>query len=166
MKKEGGKYPIFFCNSLFYYYNQPIIYTEQESIIPLFSVLHQLTATGEPGTIYNGIADWLYEEEILGQSHTTYVTKDGSKLAYISFNDSQVEEHALHNVWNTLLYLPKSKASFLQIGKTRNEASELKFRYPKAGSTNPKARIFVKKLTKQGNGDVVQVVPPSEIANQ
>ena len=30
------------------------------------SVVTQLTDSGEPGTIYNGVADWLYEEEILG----------------------------------------------------------------------------------------------------
>ena len=28
---------------------------------------------GVPGLIYNGIADWLYEEEILGQSSASWV---------------------------------------------------------------------------------------------
>ena len=32
----------------------------------IISVVTQLTDSGEPGTIYNGVADWLYEEEILG----------------------------------------------------------------------------------------------------
>jgi len=113
------------------------------------SVVHQVTSSGVSGTVYNGVADWLYEEEILGQSHTTYVSNDGTKLAYISFNDSRVEEHVLH-----------------KIGKTRNKETELKFRYPRAGSTNPSASIFVKNLNKQGTGDVVRVAPPKEVFNQ
>ena len=40
----------------------------------MFSVVHQVTSSGVSGTVYNGVADWLYEEEILGQSHTTYVS--------------------------------------------------------------------------------------------
>ena len=53
-----------------------------------------------------------------------------------------------------------------KIGKTRNKETELKFRYPRAGSTNPSASIFVKNLNKQGTGDVVRVAPPKEVFNQ
>ena len=107
--------------------------------------MHQLTSSGEPGTIYNGIADWLYEEEILGQSHATYITNDGSKLAYISFNDTNVKEHALHKF---------------------GQKSSVKFRYPKAGTRNPTAGVFVRELTRSGKGQQVAVTPPVELQDQ
>ena len=44
--------------------------------------------------------------------------------------------------------------------------SGLKFRYPKAGTANPRAEIFVQTLGKQGNGNAVKVVPPEEVASQ
>ena len=102
--------------------------------------------TGEPGTIYNGVADWLYEEEILGQSHTVYPARDGSKLAYISFNDTGVEAHEMR--------------------KYGGNAGSLKFRYPKAGATNPRATIFVQTLNKQGGSGPVKVQPPQEVTAQ
>ena len=110
------------------------------------SLVTQLTVSGEPGTIYNGVADWLYEEEILGQSHTVYPARDGSKLAYISFNDTGVERHEMH--------------------KYGGNSGSLKFRYPKAGSVNPTATIFVQTLSKQGNIEPVKVQPPREVTAQ
>ena len=110
------------------------------------SLITQLTVTGEPGTIYNGVADWLYEEEILGQSHTVSPASDGTKLAYISFNDTGVERHEMQ--------------------KYGANSGSLKFRYPKAGTTNPTATIFVQTLNKQGKSGAVKVQPPPEVTAQ
>ena len=110
------------------------------------SVVTQLTSSGEAGTIYNGVADWLYEEEILGQSHTVFTNKQGSRLAYISFNDTGVERHEMQ--------------------KYGGNSGSLKFRYPKAGSVNPTATIFVQTLSKQGNIEPVKVQPPQEVTAQ
>ena len=52
------------------------------------SLVTALTTTGQRGNIYNGVADWLYEEEILAQSSALWPAEDGSKLAYLVFNDS------------------------------------------------------------------------------
>ena len=41
------------------------------------------------GTIYNGVADWLYEEEILGTD--TALWPHAASLAFLSFNDTEVE---------------------------------------------------------------------------
>ena len=38
------------------------------------------------------VADWLYEEEILGSSAALWVAADGATLAYATFNDTGVEE--------------------------------------------------------------------------
>ena len=89
-----------------------VVFVKQNNIFYMPSintgVVHQVTKTGVPATVYNGVADWLYEggsqysgetitysvtlsEEILGQSEALWVSPDGSKLAYITFNDSMVE---------------------------------------------------------------------------
>ena len=108
--------------------------------------MHQLTTSGIAGTIYNGVADWLYEEEILGKSETIYINKDGTKMAYIFFNDSGVEQHELQ--------------------KFGQQDSVLRFRYPKAGTKNPVVKVYVQELNKNGNGRKVEVLPPKEISQQ
>ena len=45
------------------------------------------------GTIYNGVADWLYEEEILGTD--TALWPHAASLAFLSFNDTEVEAGTL-----------------------------------------------------------------------
>ena len=111
------------------------------------SVVTQLTSSGEAGTIYNGVADWLYEEEILGQSHTVFTNKQGSRLAYISFNDTGVERHEMQKYGGS-------------------SGGSLKFRYPKAGTINPTATVFVQTLDKQGKSGAVKVQPPQEVTAQ
>ena len=50
----------------------------------------RLTFDGQHNTIYNGIPDWLYEEEILYSNKAFWFSDDGRKMVYASFNDSQV----------------------------------------------------------------------------
>lgn len=44
--------------------------------------------------MFNGIPDWLYEEEILKTDHTLWFSPDGMHLLYISFNDTNVGEYS------------------------------------------------------------------------
>ena len=85
--------------------------------------VEQVTVTGEPGTIYNGVADWLYEEEILGQSEAVWPDREGGKIAYLVFNDSTVDLVTLENFG--------SDRNFE--GKT-NYPAKKKLRYPKVRS--------------------------------
>ena len=39
----------------------------------------------------NGVADWLYEEEILSTELAMWSSSDGRYLAYITFNESSVD---------------------------------------------------------------------------
>ncbi|CDQ69518.1 unnamed protein product [Oncorhynchus mykiss] len=55
----------------------------------------RLTSSGKEGVIFNGIADWLYEEEIL-QSHVAHWwSPDGERLAFLVLNDTLVPNMAL-----------------------------------------------------------------------
>ena len=64
---------------------------------------HPLTTSGEPGTVYHGVADWLYEEEILGASRALWVSPDQTHLAFLSFNDSKVGRTQPHCLYFVLL---------------------------------------------------------------
>ena len=63
-------------------------------------------------------------EEILGQSEALWVSPDGSRLAYITFNDSMVELVTMREYGS-----PKdSGAPFGEV-----DQREKRFRYPKVG---------------------------------
>lgn len=48
---------------------------------------------GTPNVIYNGIPDWVYEEEVLGSDAAAWFSPDGNYLAYASFDDTNVREY-------------------------------------------------------------------------
>ena len=50
----------------------------------------RLTQDGEVDAIYNGIPDWVYEEEVLGTNTAMHTSPDGQLMLYAQFNDSQV----------------------------------------------------------------------------
>jgi hypothetical protein len=85
----------------------------------------QITSDGKENTIYNGMSDWLYEEEILYQTDAMWWSPDSSKLAYIKFNDSKVEYYSFSMYDNS------------QYGHLN------KIRYPKPDTPNPEASVYV-----------------------
>ena len=85
--------------------------------------VEQVTQTGVPGTIYNGVADWLYEEEILGQSPAVWADREGGRIAYLVFNDSLVDLVTLENFGSERKFEEKT-----------NELGKKKLRYPKVRS--------------------------------
>ncbi|CAG9840149.1 unnamed protein product [Diabrotica balteata] len=50
----------------------------------------RITFTGHSDIIYNGIPDWLYQEDILQSPEALWSSYDGTHLMYATFNDSQV----------------------------------------------------------------------------
>jgi len=85
----------------------------------------QVTTDGSLDAIQNGICDWVYEEEIYAGYNAMWWSPDGSKLAYLRFNDTQVH-----------------KFSF-PIYTGDSYPNEETIRYPKAGFTNPTVSLAV-----------------------
>ncbi|XP_076313110.1 prolyl endopeptidase FAP-like isoform X2 [Tachypleus tridentatus] len=94
----------------------------------------QLTKTGKDGEIFNGIPDWVYEEEILSTNNAVWWSEDGKKLCYATFDDSSVKEMKYPFYGNyddeDNLY-PKI----------------MNLRYPKPGTSNPKVMLQVVELS-------------------
>ena len=85
----------------------------------------QITNDGANQTIYNGITDWLYEEEILQQTNALWWSPDSAYLAFIKFNDSMVD----------YFYFPSyDGAPYSNMNKVR---------YPKPDGKNPVAKVLV-----------------------
>jgi len=77
----------------------------------------QITTTGHPTDVFNGIADWLYEEDVISESSTHYWSPDNEHIAYARINVTNVP------VLSWPVYGDKSDV----FGETHN------IRYPKAG---------------------------------
>ncbi|CAN9498251.1 unnamed protein product [Ophioblennius macclurei] len=104
----------------------------------------RLTSSGLEGVIFNGIADWLYEEEILQSHLALWWSPDGQRLAYLTINDSLVP--------NTLL--PQLTGGSYPRGRL--------YPYPMAGQANPVVRLSVVSLF--GATHAKELQPPDSLA--
>ncbi|XP_074657639.1 inactive dipeptidyl peptidase 10-like isoform X2 [Tubulanus polymorphus] len=135
-------------NKLLYIRDNDIYYHRDPYTTP-----NRITTTGVKGTVYNGIPDWLYEEEILDSGKAFWWSPQGTYLCYAMFDDTQVP-----------LY------EFPEYGGSNQINSEnRKVRYPKAGdlrpNINPKVTLKIAKF--KGNGQVhVELSPPPELTKE
>ena len=51
-----------------------------------------ITESGEVDNVFNGIPDWVYEEEVLGVNYAHYINDIGDTVAYAQFNDTLVRD--------------------------------------------------------------------------
>uniref|UniRef100_A0A665UXF0 Dipeptidyl-peptidase 10 (inactive) n=1 Tax=Echeneis naucrates TaxID=173247 RepID=A0A665UXF0_ECHNA len=100
----------------------------------------RLTSSGQEEVIFNGIADWLYEEEVLHTQVTHWWSSDGSRLAYLTINDSLVPN----------MLLPRFTGSLYPRGK--------EYPYPKMGHINPTVSLYV--VTLDGSSLTTELRPP------
>ncbi len=83
----------------------------------------QITFDGKENEVRNGWADWVYEEELSQAKYFTW-SPDGSKIAFLRFDESQVREFSM-TMWGELY------------------PQEYKYKYPKAGEDNSVVDIYV-----------------------
>ncbi|XP_061782349.1 inactive dipeptidyl peptidase 10-like isoform X2 [Nerophis lumbriciformis] len=103
----------------------------------------RLTSSGQDGVIFNGIADWLYEEEVLHSQAAHWWSPDGSRLAYLTINDSLVPK----------MLLPSYLGSLYPRGQ--------EYAYPKMAQINPSAKLYVVILN--GSSQATEVLPPDSL---
>ncbi|KAH1014109.1 hypothetical protein HUJ04_003003 [Dendroctonus ponderosae] len=109
-----------------YVYRNNIYHKES----PESTVTTALTNTSSTEFIFNGIPDWVYEEEIFSSNKALWFSGDGRKIAYARFNDNNVEAMVVPIYGEPgTLYSQYPRANFVK--------------YPKAGTTNPTVELFV-----------------------
>lgn len=94
-----------------------------------------ITTDGKKNEIINGITDWVYEEEFAFVKAFDW-SADGSKLAYIRFDESAVPEFSM-SVFQKELY-PKVET----------------FKYPKAGEKNAAVSLHIYDVNAKTNQQV------------
>ncbi|MDW7693271.1 S9 family peptidase [Flammeovirgaceae bacterium SG7u.111] len=85
----------------------------------------QVTDDGKFNHIINGSADWVYEEEF-SMAKAFFWSPDGGKLAYYTFNETEVPEYNMQ-VWADAKLYP----------------IDYRFKYPKAGEKNSEINISI-----------------------
>ncbi|XP_058050362.1 inactive dipeptidyl peptidase 10 isoform X1 [Ahaetulla prasina] len=106
----------------------------------------RLTSSGKEGIVFNGIADWLYEEELLHSHITHWWSPDGERLAFLMINDSLVPNMLIP--WFTGSLYPKGK----------------QYPYPKAGELNPVVKLYVVNL--YGPTHTLELMPPDSFKSR
>lgn len=102
----------------------------------------RLTDTGVPGVIYNGVPDWLYQEEVLPRPQATWPSPDGSHILYATFNDTKVS--ALQFPWfGTQLGQDGASSSPLGASRRGSFPPSRSIRYPTPGSPNPEVELWI-----------------------
>ncbi|KAG1660973.1 Inactive dipeptidyl peptidase 10 [Nymphon striatum] len=140
---EGSQLMYIYRNNIYYAVNVKQALNKNEI---------QLTQDGNVGVYFNGIPDWLYEEEIFKSNNAVWWSPKGDYLCYASINDSKVQSMVYP------IYGPFSDPNNLY---PRLEA----LRYPKPGTKNPIIKLWVVDL-KNNLKIPREIFPPSQIRNQ
>lgn len=91
--------------------------------------ISQITEDGGPDK-FNGVPDWVYEEEIFGDRYTLWFSPDSKFVAFLSFNETGVETFRIPYYMDNQEVAPEYPR-------------ELELRYPKVGSKNPTVQLNV-----------------------
>ncbi|GAA6091976.1 dipeptidyl aminopeptidase-like protein 6b isoform X1 [Tachysurus ichikawai] len=108
---------------LIFIFENNIYYQDTVKVKPI-----RLVTTGREGVVFNGLTDWLYEEEIFRSHAAHWWSPDGLRLAYATINDTLVPRMELP-MFTGGLY-PGTQ----------------EYRYPKAGEENPEVYVSVTSL--------------------
>jgi dipeptidyl aminopeptidase/acylaminoacyl peptidase len=92
----------------------------------------QVTTDGKFEEVFNGVADWLYEEDVWGEVGTFKWSQDCNSITYLKLNDKDVKLINLEYYGNKQPY---------------SETKSL--RYPKVGEKNPEVEVHVYSLTRE-----------------
>ncbi|CAH1368917.1 hypothetical protein MTP99_010420 [Tenebrio molitor] len=144
-------------NSLLMVYNNDI-YLRQS---PSDETDTRLTFSGRPEVIYNGIPDWLYQEDVLKSPEALWSSYDGTHLLYATFNDSEVG--ILNFPWfKTEAALAANKAAH----RTPSFPASKTVRYPTPGATNPTVQLWVLDISNLTDLQSHLVRPPQALVGQ
>ncbi|PIA15653.1 hypothetical protein COEREDRAFT_44349 [Coemansia reversa NRRL 1564] len=88
----------------------------------------QITEDGSD-SVSNGVADWVYEEEVLGSSASGLWSPDGEAVAFLRLDDTKVP------VFQFQMFHPQNRSALYP--------ENIEVRYPSPGTPNPLVSLFV-----------------------
>lgn len=91
----------------------------------------QITSSGN-ASLFHGVSDWVYEEEIFGADFALWWSPDSAKIAYLSFDETTVDEYTFP------IYNPTEDSHTVH-----PYPKHVTMKYPKPGYDNPLVSIHV-----------------------
>ncbi|XP_069878061.1 dipeptidyl peptidase 4 isoform X1 [Dipodomys merriami] len=119
------------------------IYVKTEPNLPS----QRITQNGKEDVIFNGITDWVYEEEIFGAYSALWWSPNGTFIAYAQFNDTGV---------------PLIEYSFYS-DESLQYPETVWIPYPKAGAVNPTVKFFVVNIDSATSPTSFQITAPTSV---
>ena len=107
-------------------YHLPIQYISRPDTVPV-----QVTTAGN-ASLFHGVPDWVYEEEIFSADFALWWSPDSSKVAFLAFDETAVNEFTFP------IYNPTDDANTINPYTT-----EMTMKYPKPGYNNPLVSLHV-----------------------
>ncbi|CAG8586218.1 1220_t:CDS:10 [Ambispora gerdemannii] len=98
--------------------------------------------------VFNGVPDWIYEEEVFASNYALWWSPEGTKVAYIRFDETEVPEYRF----------PLYMKSFFGEPYT----DEVVMKYPKPGYPNPRVTLHIYDIA---DSSVVEQSEAISIAN-
>ena len=108
-----------------------------------------VTTTGNKN-VFNGVPDWVYEEEVFGGDTTHWWSPDGNRLVFLTLDETQVKTYSFP------IYNPTNIN-----GKASLYPQSVNMKYPKPGTPNPVASVFVYDVQKSLKYELTSP-PPSQ----
>lgn len=128
---------------------------------PLNNTDVRLTNTGKPDLVYNGIPDWLYQEDVLQKPEALWPSADGTHIMYATFNDTNV---------GTLSFPWFATGAVLAAGGAAQRPptfpSSRTIRYPTPGTPNPQVRLYILDISNLTELVSFEVLPPKALQGQ
>ncbi|EKM50720.1 uncharacterized protein PHACADRAFT_130177 [Phanerochaete carnosa HHB-10118-sp] len=114
---------------------QAIAYVTQNDLYilphPSSSTPIQITSSGN-ASLFHGVPDWVYEEEVFAADFALWWSPDSAKLAYLRFDETAVDEYTFP------IYNPTENSS-----EVVPYPGHVTMKYPKPGYSNPLVSIHV-----------------------
>ncbi|XP_014089401.1 dipeptidyl peptidase 4 [Bactrocera oleae] len=120
----------------------------------------RITNTGYENYIYNGVPDWLYQEEIFEKPEAIWASQDGTHFMYASFNDSKVNMMTYPWLASGSIIAGSSMSPETSFPETKN------VRYPIPGSPNPEVTLWVVDASNLTDIQYFILKPPPSLDDQ
>lgn len=91
----------------------------------------RVTSSGN-ASLFHGVPDWVYEEEVFSSDYALWWSPDSSKVAFLALDETQVDEYVFP------IYNPTENSSAV-IPYTK----DVVMKYPKPGYSNPFVTVHV-----------------------
>ncbi|XP_063529706.1 inactive dipeptidyl peptidase 10 isoform X2 [Cydia strobilella] len=129
--------------------------------------LLRLTDDAYPGRVYNGVSDWLYQEEVTKAPSASWGSADGSLVLYVQYDDSAVSELRFPRISQGIGGVGAARSGFLLPAFNNSVPTVFPdhdtIRYPTPGSSIPKVKLWIVAVQNSTSPQRWEIKPPSTL---